>query len=74
VRGVRDSLSIVMRRPRWVGEETRVWNAVYSPCDAGRGLVRIELESGGIVSHLRFLTAFCLYFRMNPEKEGVRKS
>ena len=34
MRGLRDSLSIVIRRPRCVVSETKVWNAVCSSWEA----------------------------------------
>ena len=46
VRGVRDSLVMVQMRPRWAGEETSVWNAVCSSCEALKACQLIE-EDGG---------------------------
>jgi hypothetical protein len=44
VKGVRASLSIVQRRPRWLGEDTRVLKAV---CSSWEALEEDQLEIPG---------------------------
>ena len=44
--GTRVSLSMVQRRPNWEGEDTRVWNAMCSSWDAGRGVSLVLCELG----------------------------
>lgn len=46
VNGVRDSFAMVQRSPRWFGDETRVWKAVWSSLEASRRLARSLQENG----------------------------
>lgn len=42
VTGVRDSLVMVQRSPRWFSADTRVLNAVWSSCEAFEETLGIE--------------------------------